>query len=148
MQNTKSSQKKVLERDLLRPVVNHLAKEGCEAVVSELPFFDRGIDVYGIKSGKAPVSIAVELKLRDWQKALRQAAIYQLCSDFCYVALPQEKAVRVDLFAFRQCGIGLLGVSNSRKIEVILQARKSIEQRPYYVRMFRQAVLKGKHGRK
>jgi hypothetical protein len=75
----------------------------------ELRFFDRGIDLYAL-AHQPEHSYAVELKVVDWQKALRQAAIYQLCADYCYVAMPIERISGVNLENFRHAGVGLLGV--------------------------------------
>jgi hypothetical protein len=122
--------------------MQYLRDLGCEAVVAELPFFDRGIDIYAVKRGPRASAYAVELKIRDWQKALRQAAIYQLCCDYSYVALPPNAACRVDIELFKQCGIGLLSVERDESVTVILKAKKSIEQRAYYIRKFKRLVLK------
>lgn len=132
----------IRERQLLQPVTKFLRELGCKVVVPELDFFDRGIDLYAVRTRPKALTYAIELKLYDWQKALRQAAIYQLCCDFSYVALPMSKAVRVDTAVFEQSGIGLLGVENGGSVSVLLQPRRSTEQRLYYVRTFRRLILR------
>jgi hypothetical protein len=93
-----SKSKKFAECDLSLPVRKFLNREGYDRVIRELPFFDRSIDVYGVawadeaKTTNAANTIAVELKLRKWQKALHQAALYQLYSDYSYVAMPKNVA--------------------------------------------------------
>jgi hypothetical protein len=53
-----------IENELLAQVCEFLRSAGCSALFPELMFFDRGIDVYGIKTGRPKTSYAVELKLK------------------------------------------------------------------------------------
>lgn len=134
MQRRQSSTKThSLERELVIPVMTYLRDRGCSSVVSELRFFDRGIDVYGVCEGRRKLTYAVELKLSDWQRALQQAAVYQLCSDLSYVAMPFDGAACVDLAPFRQCGVGLLVVREDGSVGTMLEAQKSSEVRRHYV---------------
>jgi hypothetical protein len=113
-----SKSKKFTECDLSLPVRKFLNREGYDRVIRELPFFDRSIDVYGVawadeaKTTDAANTIAVELKLRKWQTALHQAALYQLCSDYSYVAMPKNVAqTLVERKDFIAAGIGSRGCS-------------------------------------
>jgi hypothetical protein len=133
----------LLESELLEPVSAFLRDRGCEFLVPELMFFDRGIDVYGICGGRTKTSYAVELKLTDWRKALKQAAIYQLCSDFCYVALPSRTIACVDPEPFKESGVGLLSVREDNSVTIIFEASKSREKRPFYSKKFRSLIPKG-----
>lgn len=126
-----------LECELLAPVSRYLDSIGCTVVFSELSFFDRGIDVYGIKYSRPKLSYAVELKLTDWRKAVKQAAIYQLCCDFSYVALPARTAQIVDPLLFRQSGVGLIIVRPDDSVGVMIEPKKSTEQRQFYSKQFR-----------
>src|SRR5258708_27110466 len=92
LSKTTSKAKKVAERDLWLPVRLFLNREGHNRVIRELSFFDRSIDMYGVAWDNGDRTIAVELKLTKWQKALHQAALYQLCSDYSYVAMPKKIA--------------------------------------------------------
>jgi hypothetical protein len=121
------------EKHLKKPVFEFLKGLGCDKLKFEVLLVDRGVDVYGIKTGQSSRSFAVELKLRDWQKALRQAAIYQLCADYCYVAMPNKRAIRLDRAAFREAGVGLLAVDMaSRVVTILCGARKSAVKRTVY----------------
>lgn len=114
------------EIQLKKPVVKFLKALGCEHLRIEVTFADRGVDVFAVTTGPNPDSYAVELKLRDWQKAIRQAAIYQLCADYCFVAMPYDKASRLDSKLFEEAGIGLLSVDlSSKDVTMLLPARKS-----------------------
>ena len=125
-----------LEVELLSPVSGFLRSLGCTVLLPELTFFDRGIDVYGIKSSRPRTSFAVELKLTDWRKALRQAAIYQLCSDYSYVALPARTLFQIDPQPFKASGVGLLIVRPDDSVGIVIDSMKSTEQRDFYSKKF------------
>jgi hypothetical protein len=123
-----------LERELLTPVMYYLRRIGCHEVVSELRFFDRGIDVYGVKQSRPKRTYAVELKLSNWQRALQQAAVYQLGADYSFVALPIRVALTLDLETFKKCGVGVLMVRPDGTVGALLEASRSSETRSHYVR--------------
>jgi hypothetical protein len=142
LKKTSSTQLRTFERDLVEPVVNYLHSIGCEQVVAELKFFDRGIDVYGIKStGRKTVTFAVELKLTKWTRALQQAAIYQLCSDFSFIAMPWKSVQSLDLSIFREAGVGVLFVRTDGTVGEMLGAKQSVETRRHYVEAMSKAIL-------
>jgi hypothetical protein len=133
--------KKVAECDLSLPVRRFLGREGCSRVIRELPFFDRSIDVYGIAWGEESKTIAVELKLRKWQKALHQAALYQLCSDYSYVAMPKEVAHTLERKNFSAAGIGILAVdTTSKAVEVLLPAVLSTQAKGHYIGAYKEML--------
>jgi hypothetical protein len=121
------------EAQLARPVLEFLKALGCDKLQTEVALVDRDVDVFAIRSGRQGRSYAVELKLHDWRKALRQAAIYQLCADYCYVAMPNQTADRIERKGFRQAGVGLLSVDfGSNKVRVVCAARRSPIKRAVY----------------
>lgn len=138
---TLSTQTRKLERDLVQPVMRYLREIGCNLVAAELKFFDRGIDVYGVRrTGRRSVTYAVELKLKKWPRALQQAAIYQLCCDFSYVAMPLKSVLCLDLSVFRNTGIGVLFVRPDGSVGQMLEAQKSSEVRKHYVEALSRAI--------
>lgn len=82
----------------------------------ELQFYEHRIDLYGY-SVETDCTVAVELKLRNWRRALEQALVYQLCSDYVFIAVPATTAKRIDLQELRSHGIGLLAVSGCKCVE-------------------------------
>jgi len=102
--------------------------------VPEVRFFDRGIDIYAVKQARPRITFAVELKLTKWQRAIQQAAIYQLCADYSFVALPKKSALSLDLHRFRTCGVGLLSVAPDGTVGCVLDAAKSTEKRSHYAK--------------
>ncbi|SRR6266852_4038906 len=124
---------KLKESRLKKPIISFLRGLGCNDSKTELSFMDRGIDVFGLQDIRPYQTYAVELKITNWQKALRQAAIYQLCADYCYVAMPMERAQTLQLRHFRAAGVGVLGVDlESQEVEIFSAAKKSSVKRPSY----------------
>lgn len=119
------------ESDLFAPVAKFAMREGFRLQAAELPFYEYRIDLYGF-SKKQDSTIAVELKLFDWKRALRQALLYQLCSDLVYIAMPQKSAVRVDRDELKLNGIGLISVDNFGKCSCLLEAAPHSEVRSFY----------------
>lgn len=141
---TSSIRARKRESDLVVPVVNYLRGIGCRHVAPELRFFDRGIDVYGVKrAGRRRLTFAVELKLKKWPRALQQAAVYQLCSDFSYVAMPLKSVLSLDLSIFRSAGVGVLFVRPDGTVGQMLEAQRSLETRRHYVQAMSRAILEG-----
>jgi hypothetical protein len=134
--------KKVAERDLSLPVRRFLNREGYNRVIRELAFFERSIDIYGVAWGDKDKTVAVELKLRKWQKALHQAALYQLCSDYSYVAMPKKVAqTLVGHKDFKAAGIGILSVDlASQAVEVVLPAVLSTKAKRHYVGPYKEML--------
>jgi len=122
-----------LERELAEPVIRYLREIGCQVVVPELRFFDRGVDIYGVKQSRPRRTYAVELKLVKWQRAIQQAAVYQLCADYSFIALPIKSALNVDLVPFKNCGVGVLTVREDGSVGRLLDAERSVERRQHYV---------------
>jgi hypothetical protein len=110
-------------------------------VIRELQFFDRSIDLYGVCWGRGAKTIAVELKLRKWQKALQQAALYQLCADYAYVAMPLEVAKTLEASAFREAGIGILAVdTNAKSVQILLPAAPSRQAKGHYIGAYKEML--------
>jgi hypothetical protein len=119
------------EQDLLAPVSGFARRKGFRFQQAELPFFEYRIDLYGF-SRPTSETIAIELKMTDWKRALYQSMIYQLCSDYVYIAVPLKSARRVDLSILEAHGVGLIVVDESLRCSIDLEAKKSSEVREYY----------------
>ena len=103
------------ERDLAGPVVGHFEALGF-TVFGEV----------GIALGPEEI-VAVELKLRAWRDALRQATAYQLAADRAYVAMPLGRVQEVwgRRQAFEREGIGLLAVDSGTRVRDAMPASAS-----------------------
>lgn len=72
--------------------------------------------------------IAVELKLRDWRKAIGQACRYRTFASESYIAIPMERATDDVLQTASESGVGVIGISNDAR--VILPARSGCPHDP------------------
>jgi len=138
---------RIAEKSLLAPIKSFLRSQGCLTLFPELQFFDRGIDVYAY-ADQAKCSYAIELKLTKWQKALRQAAIYQLCADLCYVAMPSDYVARANQREFKEAGVGLLSVHlDDKAVTEVVAARTSAVKSQLYSLYFNQFLSRGGYKR-
>ena len=119
------------EHQLVRPVSHYFSRHNFALQHHELPFYEYRIDLYGY-SEDTDLTLAVELKLDKWQRALEQALLYQLCSDLIYIAMPLTSVRRVDRDALAAHGIGLIAVGRTGLCRVLLPARTSPVTRPHY----------------
>lgn len=119
------------ESELLNPVRNYMASQGFRYQATEVPLFDHSIDLFTY-SALMDQSIAVELKLRNWPRAFRQALLYQLCCDRSYIAVPCQTARRVDMDLLTRFGIGVYSISNDGTCEEIVEARVVGVGKSYY----------------
>jgi hypothetical protein len=112
------------EFELVEPVISYL-KDKAFSVCREIRIGFCRADIVAYDSRTV---IAVELKLRDWKKALIQARNYQLGAEYVYVAFPLEKSyyvlkkVKSEL---EREGIGLLGVNDEQQVLQVIDAKKS-----------------------
>lgn len=99
-----------LEEDLRDPVADALRDQGY-SVRHEVWINGRIADLYAFDD--EGTTLAVELKLTDWQKASVQAMAYQLGALYTYVALPMQVIPRVVRNAdmLKRHNIGLIGVA-------------------------------------
>jgi hypothetical protein len=119
------------EKQLLKPVAKFAREQGFCLQEPELPFYEYRIDLYGF-SAHANSTVAFELKLTDWRRALEQALLYQLCSDYVYIAMPERSTGKVDMTELRSQGIGLISVLESGDCSCLLPAAIHSEVRQFY----------------
>ncbi|HMA83361.1 MAG TPA: hypothetical protein VKP59_03940 [Candidatus Thermoplasmatota archaeon] len=114
------------EHELIHPVHNYFAS-AAEMIFYEVPIGFCRADMIVFQKDKT--SIAIELKLADWKKALIQAQNYQLATDFVYLAFPFSKCELVLKRAknkLQQKGIGLLSVNEvTKQVTLLVAAKKS-----------------------
>lgn len=112
------------ESSLLDPVAGYIKRKGFSVQSSELPFYERSVDIYGF-SKITNKTIAIELKLHKWKKAIEQTLLYQLCADEAYIAMPKKFVGRVNLDLLAQYGIGLISISETGRCRKMVKARQS-----------------------
>ena len=123
---------KIFEREymLVDPVIRYFAHQSYTRHECELQFYDYRMDVYGFSS-RLGLTVAIELKLFKWRRALKQALPYQLCADLVYLAMPKDSIRLVDLSELQYHNIGLIAVGTERCRE-ILSAERTFLVRPHY----------------
>lgn len=117
-----------LELELVKPVSDYFKKQGYKIRYEIKIGFCRA-DIVAFKGEEIT---CVELKLRDWKKAIIQAKNYQLGCDYVFLAIPLWRVYNVLRKAehyLKKDGIGLL-VINEKTCEVkkIINAKRSLKQ--------------------
>ena len=112
------------ESSLLNPVVGYIKRKGFRLQASELPFYQRSVDIYGFSITNYK-TIAIEFKLHKWKKAVEQALLYQLCADEVYIAMPKKFIGRVNFDFLTKYGIGLIAVSETGRCQKMIEAKQS-----------------------
>lgn len=114
-----------LECELVHPVTTYFKEQGYK-VKEEMKIGFYRADLVCRKKDKL---VAVELKLRDYKKAIAQAKNYQLGVSYVYVAFPLFKVsnvLRKREYLLRKEGIGLLVVNEqSCEVKEIIEPQQS-----------------------
>jgi len=114
-----------LELELTKPVVDYFSNQGY-IVKREIKIGFHKADIVAFKKENV---VAVELKLKDWKKAIIQAKNYQLGADYVYIAVPLMRSYNVLRKAkhkLEEDGIGLLVVNEkTSKVGKLIDASKS-----------------------
>jgi hypothetical protein len=98
---------------------------------AELPFYEYRIDLFAFSQALA-LTVAIEMKLTRWRRAVEQAILYQLCADRVFIALPERTISRVDGGLLRRYGLGLIAVRASGSCREIITPQPSSVLRPFY----------------
>ncbi|MGC1122900.1 MAG: MmcB family DNA repair protein [Candidatus Methanofastidiosia archaeon] len=85
-------------------------------VVTEVPMLSKRIDVVCIKPQEDYV-IAIEAKLRNWKKGIRQASTYRVGSDFVYLAIHRKFSHRVNKTLLKKASVGLI-IVDQKEVEI------------------------------
>ncbi|MCJ7760098.1 hypothetical protein MUP59_03025 [Candidatus Bathyarchaeota archaeon] len=111
------------------------------SVHDEVRLFQRNIDIVAERRNKV---VAVELKTRDWKRAVQQACLNLRVSDYSYVALPESMWSRVSPQVHYQAydhGLGLLSVDGEAK--QIMRPQQSERIQPSLRTLFLKRLREG-----
>src|SRR5947209_10477669 len=106
------------ETNLYKPVLELFVDQGL--VFTEVPYFGKRVDLV-LSADALRTLLAIEIKMKDWQGALKQAAVNQLFAHYSYVALP---AARVNSLrpeqrdVFTRYHVGLISVGCTAIVEI------------------------------
>ncbi len=94
-----------------------------------------------LKSKKNKKIITIELKLKNWKRALAQAYKYKSFSDISYVCMDEFNinTVLKHLDMFKKYNIGLITISKNKKVNIIF---KPDATKPYAKDLYEKAILK------
>ena len=98
----------------------------------EVPFLLKVADLFCFNEDSGEC-IAVEVKVRNWRRALEQALVYQMMADQVYIALYIEHAKSVDRNLLQSKSVGLLTIDAFGEVTIILEAPNSPRRVPYFV---------------
>ena len=105
---------KLLEENLREPVHRFFENKNY-SVFDEVRLFQRGIDII---AKRRSTIIAVELKMRNWRRAVQQACLDLRVSNYAFIALPETIWSRIDRRIYYEAynhGIGLLSVDGEAR---------------------------------
>lgn len=126
----------VLEIDLFPPV-EHYYQTGGYRVKREVPMKNKVIDIVCQDDEEI---IAIEVKVRNWKKALKQAIIYQLCANKTYVALYHKYSRCIKKQLFLRYGVGLIEIDGS--IIIKIESQKNVALNPFYINIINEYFKK------
>lgn len=118
-----------LESELAEPIATWLEAAGFR-VRMEVPILGRRADLLGLNESSVT---AVEMKMRDWAEAIRQAMAYQLAADRSWVAMPLATAFRAyrERWRFEAENVGLLAVDDRGGVRIAIPAGPSPRLLPF-----------------
>lgn len=128
----------VLEQVVVARLLQHLPV-GLSSVRTEQWFQGKRIDVVALDMSRDEV-VAVEVKVRRWRDAVRQAYLNQLTVDRAFVAVWHQHASAVDVEVLQGRGIGLMLVSDD-SVEVALPAQPAPFRNPALVDRMRRSLM-------
>jgi hypothetical protein len=107
--------KKLTEADLLAPVLRLFPRQRYHRL-GEVPLGRKKIDLFCIPRRSSHEAVSVELKLRDWRRALWQATVNLQLADRSYIALYDKYVHRAEAHAelLDSYGVGLIAVDGRR----------------------------------
>lgn len=119
---------KVSEKQLYPQIEKFLVRRGFKTCQEVKPNNNssRRVDVVGVKPRLKDV-VAVEAKLSDYKRVMRQAMVGLFISDFVYISLPFGYANTVltkHEDELKELGIGVLGV-NGKALEMLSPSRSA-----------------------
>ncbi len=119
----------IRELELQKICTNFFLRKGLLAR-EEVPFLLKVADIFSFnqESGEC---IAVEVKIRDWRRALKQALVYQLVADKVYIALLDEHIPAVVHDSLLEHSIGLISINTDGTVRIVLEASVSNKRLPY-----------------
>ena len=131
--------KGVYENDLYPPMIKYFQTKNY-SIELEIPIYRNRIDLVAYNYTHI---VAVELKLKNWQRALRQATYYQFGADYSYIAMPFYEAIEVykRKWLLESDGVGLYAVLlNKAEVRELVKPKPSQKKIEYMERGIYSAI--------
>ena len=88
---------------------------------------------------------AIELKIKDWRKALNQVDVNQLFAHFSLLGIWHKYIDNIPFDLFKKYGFGLLSIS-SKKIEVVIPPEESKIRNREFTDEIKKTIVDGAYG--
>ncbi len=111
------------EAELVEIVKEYFLKNNFK-INTEIQMYSKRIDIVCIDIVTQEV-YAIEVKLKNWKRAIQQALTYRLCSDYSFIAVPEEIYQNIDMKFISQYGIGIITITQEGKVNIKKPALKS-----------------------
>ncbi len=113
------------EKEYLVRAVRVLSKrEDIKYLSQEVPILGRYVDLAFVKD---KYIYAIEFKIDNCKRALKQSKDHMLGADFCYICMPKRTFKNAFIESLAQEGVGLLTFNNNKNwpFKEIVRAKKS-----------------------
>jgi len=109
-------------------------------VQPQVRILGKTIDLVGAKKSTLEL-VTVELKIRDWKRAVRQAYLNQPLAHVAYIAIHEKYIDPTCLSVLEAIGVGLISVG--RRAEILLRGDARRAPNPLLAARLRAAVMDG-----
>ena len=92
------------EQSIVEDAYQRLKENVLIKACCEVPMLGRFIDLAYIKGNSV---VAIEFKLHNWRRAIRQSYDYRLGADFAYICMPKRKITQKMRNELLAAGVGL-----------------------------------------
>ncbi len=110
MERSKKINKEISEKRLADVLICYIRKSN--PVKREYRHYEKYIDLIGLIIDRNEL-MSVEIKVKNWQKAFKQAVVNLAVAEKSYMAMYSEYIHRVDIDQLREHGIGLISVGSA-----------------------------------
>jgi hypothetical protein len=136
-------QKKLIREDMFLKPLRILFDKITYKMHIDVKVNDRRIDVVFVRKKRLEIN-AVEMKVKNWRRALEQAAVYQLFTSHVYVALWHKHWNKELLNYFKKYGIGVILIKPVNKLSYkaykILNPKRKISVNTHYAKFLRDSI--------
>lgn len=105
------------EKHMVETLKRELLRKGLK-VGTEVPLKSKYVDIVAYDSEKGEL-FAIEVKIRNWNRAIQQALTYRFGAERVYIAMHKKYSHRVDLDSLDKFGIGLIVVDDEDVTEIV-----------------------------